>query len=141
MNAAGMVVCEKGNSWAVALRRQLRPSGFRLVETRTLPDCLHELQTAPGALAVCEVTEKNVAAVLQFLVKLEAESPATRAVVVGTRATSRFEQVLREAGAIHAAFSPRELAGVARMAKRHAARRTEQAQSLEQLAWSRLPWQ
>jgi DNA-binding response OmpR family regulator len=142
MSDVGIVVCERRKVWAVALRRESARSDLRIVETRTLDDCRQEAQHAPSALVVCEATRDRLEAVLRFLVEWQTQPAAPPVAVVGERSMRRHAAALREAGAVHVMFSPRQLAGVVRMATRHAARRpAADERSLTQLAWSRLPWQ
>lgn len=135
-----VVVCEQTGRWAVALRRDANGSDRRLVETRTLEDCRLELHRHPRALAVCEATEHNLPRVLRFLVELQATAPGTRVMVVGARPIERHEALLREAGAVHAVFSPRRLRAAGDVLRRAAQNEPAEFQSLEELAWSRLPW-
>jgi hypothetical protein len=144
MGSGVVIVCERTGRWAAALRRDAagapRILETRILETRTLDDCRAELRLHPQALVVCEVTENNLPRVLRLLVELQATSPATRAMIVGARTLERHEALLREAGAVHALFSPRSMRAAGDMLRRQAAGASSEPESLETLAWSRLPW-
>lgn len=142
MKGAVAIVCERTGCWAVALRRGGLPTGGRLIETRTLDACREQLRDWPRAMTVCEATEHNLPRVLRFLVELQATSPGTRVTVVGGRTMERHEPLLREAGAIHAVFSPRRLSTTNAMLDRQTEmeRPSPEAESFEDFAWSRLPW-
>jgi len=140
MSGATAIVCEQTGHWAVALRCGGLPAGGRLIETRTLDACREQLHKWPRAMTVCEATEHNLPRVLRFLVELQATSPGTRVTVVGPRTMKRHESLLREAGAIHAVFSPRRLRTTNAMLDRQTVRQTPEAESFETFAWSRLPW-
>ncbi|MEQ8790261.1 MAG: hypothetical protein RIC55_28455 [Pirellulaceae bacterium] len=134
------IVWEQTGCWAVALRRGGLPAGCRLIETRSLDACREEVRQTPRAMVVCEATEQNLPRVLRLLVELQATSPETRAMVVGARAMQRHESLLREAGAVHAVFSPRRLSTTNAMLQRNMPAPVCTTDSLEEFAWSRLPW-
>ena len=141
MSDVGLVICERRNRWAVALRRSLAESSLRVVETRTLDDCRREAERAPWAVVVCEISQENAEAVLRFLVESQVDANSPPVVVVGQRELRESEAAFRTAGAVHAVFTARELGGVARMVLRQAEQRPEQdASSLAEWAWSQLPW-
>jgi hypothetical protein len=140
MSGAITIVCERTGRWAVALRRGGLPTGGRLIETRTLDACREQLHHWPRAVTVCEATEHNLPQVLRLLVELQATSPEARVTVVGPRTMERHESLLREAGAIHAVFSPRRLHTTNAMLDRQTVRQSPAAESFGEIAWSRLPW-
>jgi hypothetical protein len=53
---------------------------------------------------------------------------------------SPVEPQLRETGAAHVAFSPRDLRGAVRLIRRHLARAPQPALTLEESILARLPW-
>ena len=63
-----------------------------------------------------------------------------RAIVLAAPAVARWEDELREAGALHFVASPRRLDIVARLAERHLANVHRPKQNLRETIWSRLPW-
>jgi hypothetical protein len=60
--------------------------------------------------------------------------------LIETRTMERHESLLREAGAIHAVFSPRRLHTTNAMLDRQTVRQSPAAESFGEIAWSRLPW-
>lgn len=139
MPPARLICCEKTGRWAVAFRRELGGK-HRVYETRSLADCLTELAASPASWVVLEATEVNVDSLAMRLTELRRRFPLARAMVCGERAVSPHEWLLREAGAVHAVFSPRDLAPSARMAVRHLAAAPEPAGTLRERIWARLPW-
>lgn len=139
MPPARLIVCEKSGRWAVALRRELGAKP-RVYETRSLPECWEELAASPASWLLLEVTAANLEGLMVRLESLGRDFPAARAVVCGDRPLASREWLLREAGATHAVFSPRELAPVARLAVRHLAGVSLPPQSLRERVWERLPW-
>lgn len=139
MPLARLICCEKTGRWAVGVRRELggRP---RVYETRSLADCSAEVVVSPASWLVLEATATNVDNLAAFLAELRWRFPLARAMVCGERAVSSYEWLLREAGAVQAVFSPRELAPAARMAMRHLAAAPEPALSLRERQWAKLPW-
>lgn len=139
MPYARLIVCEKTGRWAVALRRALggRP---RVYETRSLAECWDELAASPASWLALEASEANLDKLWGRLATLGHRFPLACAMVCGQRAIAPYEWLLREAGAVHAVFSPRELGGAARLAVRHLAQAPEPTQSPRERIWSRLPW-
>lgn len=134
-----VIVCERSGKWAAALRRTLaRDVSVR--ETRSLTECVAELQTAPTSFLVVEVTATNLPAAFELLARVNAEFRWARVAVVAERALAECEWGLREAGAIHFATSPRKAAELARLAERHAALAPGAKRSLAAQVWDSLPW-
>lgn len=139
MPLARLIVCEKTGRWAVGLRRELGKAP-RVYETRSLADCWDELAASPASYLVLEATEANIEMLTSRLAEVRVRFPLATAIVCGERAMARYEWLLREAGAIHAVFSPRELAPAARLAARHLAAVAEPPIPLRERVWERLPW-
>lgn len=139
MPPARIIVCEKTGRWAVALRRELGAKP-RVYETRSLPECWEELAASPASWLLLEATEANLDGLTLRLTELGRDFPEARAVVCADRSLAPCEWLLREAGAVHAVFSPRELVPVARMSKRHLAAVPLPPRSVRERVWERLPW-
>lgn len=153
MPLARLIVCEKTGRWAVGLRREFAhvapacragvvPATLppRVYETRSLADCFVELAASPASLLVLEATETNLENLARRVLEIGRRFPLAAAIVCGERAMSPYEWLLREAGAVHTIFSPRELTPAARLAMRHLANAPEPALSLRERVWNRLPW-
>ncbi len=117
MNQPALIVLERSGDWAVALRRHLDPD-VRVVETRSLRECTERLREHPAAIAALELTPTNPPAIVQFLARAGNEFPAVRAVVVASRQMAEYENLIREAGAIHFVVSTRSLGEVAEIIRR-----------------------
>ncbi len=134
------IVCERKGRWAAALRRQSETPHFRLEETRSLVGCWEALAGHPGSFLVLEATPENLDAVLGRLVRLGYDDPAACAAVVAGRSLAGLEWLFREAGAVWFTVSPREVAAVASMARRHLESTPKPPRSLAQQVWATLPW-
>jgi hypothetical protein len=117
----------------------LADSGVRVWETRTLADCRDELIENPASFAVIELGA-NVANVLRLLARQPRQFPAARLAVVADRGLANHEWLMREAGAVHFASSPRHVGVLARLACRHLAEAPPPQQSLAERIWAGLPW-
>ncbi len=116
------------------------PGGGRMYETRSLPDCWDELARSPASFVMIEVTPTNVEPLLEMLARMRRHYPAARGVVVAGRELRSFQWLVREAGAIHFASSPRRLATVVQLAERHLAALPDEDLSLTERILDRLPW-
>lgn len=137
---ARIIVSEKRGVWASSLRRVLTPLGPRVYETRSLDECWTELSRSPASCLCLEVTPGNAEALLTRLFQLSHRFPLAQALVVGTRDLRRLEWVLREAGAVHVAFSTRSLAAAAGLMLRHLAQAPPPDLPWREAVWQRLPW-
>ncbi|MBM4088470.1 MAG: hypothetical protein FJ276_03435 [Planctomycetes bacterium] len=140
MPTARMIVCERSEKWTVALRRGLGDDMPRLLETRSLDACWREVAANPGSFVVVECLETNLEQVARWLKRLSARFPGARAAVVSERGLQPCEWLLREAGAVHVAFSTRETGPLVRILRRHMAAMPAPDTSLRQQLWDRLPW-
>ena len=137
---ARVVVCEKGNQWAVALRRALGPTGYRVVETRSLEECWRELGRNPASFVALELVPGNAEAVIRRLLDLGRRFHHAQAVVLAERGLESYEWVLREAGAIHVLCSPRNLSAAARLVNQYMQGVSEPALGVHETVWRKLPW-
>ena len=140
MHAARIIVCEKTGRWATALRRVLSATRPRMCQTRSMAECLRELERSPASLIALELTAENGSSVVEFLDEVHQRFHRAIVVVFGPRAMERCGWLVREAGAVHAVFSPREVASAARVIERHLQRAPTHPLTLRQSLWSRLPW-
>lgn len=140
MDAARFIVCEKTGQWSVAIRRAELDLGVRVCETRSLAECWEELAASPASFLALELRAGAVETVLTNLIGLDRGYPAARAAILAPRSQASYEWLLREAGAVHAVFSPRQITSVLRLAKRHLARVPAQERALREMIWARLPW-
>ncbi len=134
-----LIVCECRGQWAVRFRRLLLP-GFRLEETRSVPECLGALRRRPLSFVVVELTEANHARVLDLLVRMPREFPLAQAGIVAQRVLAHYEMWMREAGAVFFSTSRRDAPALARVISRHLASVPMPARPLTQRIWQALPW-
>ena len=139
MNESNVVVCEKTGRWAAAIRRMLGPA-FSLCETRSWPACLQELRARTAALVAIEVLPENAEAVSRRLAELTKHTRHVYAILLADRSLQNVEWLLREAGAVHVLFSPREIIRVRPMWERLRAQLPPSRTTFREQVWSRLPW-
>jgi len=137
---ARWVICERTGAWAIGLRREAAPSGLRLYETRSLADGWAVLDQSPASFLVAELTLANTEALVNRMACLERRFPHARVAVVAERSLAEYEWLLREAGAVWFATSPRELKPIVRLAQRHVLLAPVPPRDLAQQVWSSLPW-
>jgi hypothetical protein len=138
-SAARLIVCERTGRWAVALRSELAAAGVRVWETRLLDDCWSELAESPASFVVLELGG-NVADLLRRMARQPRDFPAARLAVVADRSLAGYQWLMREAGAVHFLCSPRQIAPLAQLARRHLAQVPPPSQSLTEQIWANLPW-
>ena len=161
------IVSERSGRWAIGLRREASllctpdgaphapreenrqaeraeyGSGPRLYETRSLADGWAMLEQFPRSFLVAEMTQANAASLAQRTAELERLFPFARVAVVAERSLADYEWLMREAGALWFATSPRALRPVVTLAVRHLQLQTASAPpcDLVQQIWSSLPWE
>ena len=139
MNERSVVVYEKTGKWAAAIRRVLRPESG-LCETRSWPACLQELRARTAALVAVEVLPDNAEAVCRRLAELAKRSRHVHAILLADRSLQKVEWLLREAGAVHVLFSPRDIVRIRPMWERFGAQIPPSRMTFREHVWSRLPW-
>jgi len=140
MPAARCILCERTGAWAVALRPPLQRTGHRLYETRSLATCGDEILASPASIVGVEVTGENLEQVVSWMCRLRTTFPAVRIIVLGRRGLDSCQWLLREAGAVHVVFSPRDVQGVVRVIQRHLGAAPDKGASERERVWQRLPW-
>jgi hypothetical protein len=141
ISEARLIVCERTGRWAVLLRQKLAETGVRVWETRLPADCREEIAQSPASIVVLELTAKNLGEILKTVRPWERDYPLLRWVAVADRAQAGHEWLLREAGAVHFACSPRQVDSIAQLACRHLAQIPPPPQNLTERIWASLPWE
>jgi hypothetical protein len=137
---ARWIVCERTGRWATGLRRVSAPAAPRIRETRSLADAWILVDKYPGSFLVLELTAANAEALFGRLLALPRDFPRARWAVVAERSLAEHEWLVRELGADWFAVSPRDLAPVAEIARRHLAlAQSPRGKTVEEI-WNRLPW-
>ncbi len=140
MISAHCIVCERTARWAIALRRPLQRLGVRVYETRCLDDCWREVGAHAASMVGVEVTRANLASVVPWLARLGQTFPRARAIACAHRGLEPAQWLLREAGAVHVAFSPRDITPLVRLILRHLDAAPTGQDTVRQRIWQRLPW-
>lgn len=135
-----LIVCEHDSRWAVALRRELGDAGIRIHQTRSVSDGWQVLQSAPASFVVVEATISNLANLLRPMASLGRDFFRARLAVVSQACLKSHEWSLREAGAVHVAYSTRDAGQLAAIVLRHFAALPPPRQTFRQRIWSSLPW-
>ncbi len=139
MNESSVVVCEKTGRWAAAIRRALRPASG-LCETRSWQACLQELRTQTAALVALEVLPENAESVCRRLAEVTGRFRQVHVVLLADRSLQTAEWLLREAGAVHVLFSPRDIIRLRPMLERFGTQIPPTRTTFREHVWSRLPW-
>ena len=132
------IVCERTNRWAVALRRAMPEAPLR--ETRTLDECRAELDLAPAGVVALELTAAKADETADFVTEVVRRYPSARVAVLADRGLGEHEWLLRELGAVAWTDSPRELAAIVEVARRHLASAVAPRPGLREQMLARLPW-
>jgi hypothetical protein len=136
---AGVIVCEREGHWALAIGRSL-PSGVKVHQTRSLPECSEVLAESPASFVVMEICRDNVERLIKHLARWQHDYPLARLTVVGDRETLSLEGLVREAGAVHFAVALRDSPAIAAIARRHLAMVPPRPRDFYDQLWDRLPW-
>ena len=139
-----LIVLERTSSWTAAFRREIakspRPLPIPIHEVRSLPHCRRELEAAPYSIVAAEVLPRNLAAVAKAISAWSCDFPQARFIALAARGLEQHDLALREYGAIHVTYSPRALASLLRVIRRHLASEPKVEQTLEEAIWTGLPW-
>jgi DNA-binding NarL/FixJ family response regulator len=139
-----IVIYEATGDWAVALRRELSPPVV-VLETRSADEMFRELSQFPAAVAAVEITESRAESAIASVAKVSRQFPRAAVVALADRGLSRFESIVREAGAAHVVYSTRQAREIAAIAQQHLAGGDQndfnaEDGSFEQQILARLPW-
>lgn len=135
---ASLVICEKSGRWAERLKTSLLDKGFACSQIRSLAQCENQLSTRPHSFVVLEVTSVNLEPALHCLVQWARRFPNAPKAVVGDRYMQPAEALLREAGAIHTAFSPRNCIPLSKLVARHLRNFAAPPRSLQEEFFARI---
>jgi hypothetical protein len=111
-----------------------------LRETRTLDECRAELVLAPAGVAALEFTAAKADDTAAFVTEVASRFPSARVVVLADRGLAEHEWLLRELGAAAWTDSPRELAAIVEVTRRHLASSAAPRPGLREQMLARLPW-
>lgn len=140
------IVSETDGRWAAALRTEL-PRGAALVETRSLSELWSLLPGCQNSTVILELKPGKEAQLLAALMRIARKYPRVISIVVAHRKLSSWEDVVREAGALHFIAAPRRLPEVAEIVRRRCSSLSaynadggEEAQLIEERIFATLPW-
>ncbi|NLF69976.1 MAG: hypothetical protein GX575_13095 [Candidatus Anammoximicrobium sp.] len=139
MNESSIVVCEKTGKWAAAIRRVLRPA-CGVCETRSWPACLRELQIRTTALAAVEVLPESAESVCRRLAEFHGRFRPWHVILLADRSLQGVEWLLREAGAAHVLFAPRDIVRLRPVWERFLAQIPPSHATFREHVRSQLPW-
>ncbi len=146
MNQMQLIICETKGDWAAELSRRL-PTGMPLIETRSLDEVWERLNDAFAATVALQLTAHRAEQILAALVRLDRDYPHAAAIILADRSLAGWENVVREAGAVHFVPSPRQVDEIVALLRRRSqfaaidmpATLTETT-SLEDRILASLPW-
>jgi DNA-binding NarL/FixJ family response regulator len=146
MKQMQLLICETTGDWAALIVRGL-PISVRLMETRSLSEVWPRLAPAAAGVVLLELTTERASQTLAALVRLERDFPHLAAVVLTDRSLAAWEEICREAGAVHFVVSPRNIHQVIELICRQAAvvkqnlpAEDDQTMPLEDKILAELPW-
>ena len=137
---SSLIVCEKTGRWAAALRCAAGSRELPISEVRSLEQAERELSVHRAAIVAMEVGEASLVRVATRLAAWSKRFPDAAFLILAEEQLVPLEPRLRETGALHAVFSPRDLSATVRLIRRHLARAARPPQTLEESIWARLPW-
>ena len=112
-----LIVCEQTGDWASALRRRL--PDVSILETRSLFEIWDRLEADSGSIVAIEFSLTKAEGILVAIVRMNRNFPFARCIVLLPRTLHAWEQVVREAGAVHVVLSPRTLGEIGGLLQRH----------------------
>ena len=114
-----MVICEETGWWATAVRRFADDLPLPLLETRSLSSCMELESRCDVLFMMVEVRRSMLNDLIPWTFEVRQRWKQTPWVAVATREMRRSEWFLREAGAAHVLFSPRQIEEVICILRRH----------------------
>ena len=102
----------------IGLRRSLRATGVRVIETRSMADCRQRLSESSGAAVSLEWRADTADSILELLARWDDEHPEVLAIVTAVRGPAEIEELVREAGAAWFVNSVRQLPALAAVVAR-----------------------
>jgi hypothetical protein len=145
MPLPALIVCEPSGLWAAALRQASTAEPLPLVETRRAADVLDELTAAPASLVALAWSAERRAELAALADRIHWRFRRARLVVLLDRRATDDRWLARELGAMHVCHSPRQVADVVGLARRHLGPRMAEAhwpaidRQIEGI-WQTLPW-
>jgi DNA-binding response OmpR family regulator len=109
-------------------------------EARTFQACRTMIAASPASIVVALWTESTSADVVRLVGRMRREFPAVRILAVADRKAEPHRWQILEAGIVWLCTSPRELAPIVEIIRRHLEQVPEPSLTPEQRVWARLPW-
>ena len=114
-----MVICEETGWWATAVRRFADDLPLPLLETSSLSSCIELEGHCEVLFLIVEVRRSMLDDLIPWTLQVRQRWKQAPWVAVANREMRRSEWVLREAGAAHVLFSPRQIGEAICMLRRH----------------------
>ena len=141
MSTCRLIVCEKSNRWAAALRKALAGNPPAIVETRSLAHADAALKECPSSLVAVETTAANLETVVDFVERSARMYSQAEFIGLVRNEARAAEHLLREAGAIDVLASLIEIDRLVRLVRRQFALvPAAESLTMQELVAERLPW-
>jgi hypothetical protein len=119
MARPALIVCEPSGQWATALRQASAERPLPLVETRRPMEVWRCLADAPASMVALAWSAERRAESAELADRVGRRFRKARVVALVDRRPPNDGWLARELGAIHVCHSPRQVAAVVRLARRH----------------------
>ena len=119
MTTEHMVICEETGWWATAVRRFADDLPLSVLETSSLSSCIDLEGHRDLLFLIVEVRRSMLDELIPWSCQIRQRWKKTPWVAVANREMRRSEWFLREAGAAHVLFSPRQIGEAIAMLRRH----------------------
>ena len=141
---ASLIMLERHGIHAVAFRRHVE--GVPIVETRSWPDCLSELDARPGSVLCIATNKQQWLRSIERIRALQSRQPKPYIIVMMDRneirsSGTRIVDVFHEVGCSFVVQSPFQVPDAAKLATRHVAIQPSPPISIVEEIWQRMPWQ
>jgi hypothetical protein len=141
MTTSRLILCEKSNHWAAAVRISLAGQPPAIIETRSLFQAEAALADSPASIVAIETTSATLDASLTFIDRTGRQFSRARFVGLVASDAIAAAPLLREAGAIDVLVSVLDANRLARIARRQFALvPTVGPPTIREFVAERLPW-
>jgi hypothetical protein len=145
MTRPALIVCEPTGQWATRLRQASAARPLPLVETRRPAEVWQHVAAAPTSMVALAWSDERRAEMCELTDQVARRFPKANVVALVERRRPNDGWLARELGAIHVCPSPRQVAVVVRLARRHLGPRAAvehwpaMDDRIEEI-WQTLPW-
>jgi len=141
MTTCRLILCEKSNHWAAAVRCALVHQPPAIVETRSISQAEAALAASPASVVAIETTAANLDAALAFIDRARRQFSHFQIVGLLPSEAAAAAPLIREAGAIDVLTSILDADRLARLAQlQFALAPPAVSLTIRELVAERLPW-